>query len=152
MNLFKTIKSKLLALAIISIVALTGIVGGWWIAFNNLKVNGPEYERIVQVKDLVADILPPPEYILESYLVTSQALIAPVSELPKYQGRLAQLKTDFTDRHTFGKRQDLIPLSLAASLKHLTSQRKPFMHWPKVNTFRHCWRATKIRHKQFLGN
>ena len=34
---------------------------------NDLKVNGPLYQRIVQGKDLVADILPPPEYILESY-------------------------------------------------------------------------------------
>ena len=36
------------------------------------KVNGPVYQRIVQGKDLSADVLPPPEYIIESYLVTLQ--------------------------------------------------------------------------------
>src|SRR4051812_23098309 len=34
-----------------------------------LKINGPMYHDIVQSKDVIADILPPPEYILESYLV-----------------------------------------------------------------------------------
>ena len=41
---------------------------------NALKVNGPLYQDIVQNKDLVADVLPPPEYIIESYLVTLQMM------------------------------------------------------------------------------
>ena len=41
---------------------------------NTTKVNGQWYHRIVQGKDLVADILPPPEYIVESYLVVFQML------------------------------------------------------------------------------
>ena len=35
---------------------------------NEVKVNGPLYRQIVEGKDLIADILPPPEYIIESYL------------------------------------------------------------------------------------
>ena len=41
---------------------------------NRLRVNGPIYLQIVQGKDLIADILPPPEYIIESYLLTLQLL------------------------------------------------------------------------------
>ena len=41
---------------------------------GRLRVNGPVYLQIVQGKDLIADILPPPEYIIESYLVTLQML------------------------------------------------------------------------------
>jgi|GEM_PF-6090182 len=37
--------------------------------FVNLKVNGPLYKKIVNGKDLIADILPPPNYIIESYLL-----------------------------------------------------------------------------------
>jgi hypothetical protein len=49
------------------------IYGGWsFKILNELKVNGPVYERIVQSKDLIADILPPPEYIIESYMVCLQ--------------------------------------------------------------------------------
>lgn len=33
-----------------------------------LRVNGPMYDRIELSKDLVADIFPPPEYVLEAYL------------------------------------------------------------------------------------
>ena len=36
---------------------------------QNVKVNGPHYEVIIKGKDLQADILPPPAYILESYAV-----------------------------------------------------------------------------------
>jgi len=35
---------------------------------NTLKVNGPIYKQLVEGKDLVADILPPPNYIIETYL------------------------------------------------------------------------------------
>jgi hypothetical protein len=46
------------------------LYGSWsFKTLNELKVNGPLYQRIVQNKDLIADILPPPEYIIESYLV-----------------------------------------------------------------------------------
>ena len=39
------------------------------VALYKLKVNGPIYQQIVQGKDLVADILPPPEYVIETHLV-----------------------------------------------------------------------------------
>ncbi|MFA7402644.1 MAG: methyl-accepting chemotaxis protein [Pelobacteraceae bacterium] len=40
---------------------------------SKTSVNGPIYRQIVQGKDVIADILPPPEYIIESYLVAFQA-------------------------------------------------------------------------------
>jgi methyl-accepting chemotaxis protein len=43
-----------------------------YITINKIKVNGPLYKNIVQGKDLIADILPPPEYIIESYLILHQ--------------------------------------------------------------------------------
>ena len=51
------------------------VVGGFLIgattcavALWKLSVGGPVYEQIVLGKDLVADILPPPEYVIEAYL------------------------------------------------------------------------------------
>jgi len=96
-----TIRSRLIGLAVIVLVAIAGIVATWWVAFNQLKVNGPIYQQVVQTKDLVADILPPPEYILESYLVTAKALEAEAGELPTIRAKLAQLRKDFDDRHKF---------------------------------------------------
>ncbi|BBJ23259.1 hypothetical protein [Candidatus Nitrotoga sp. AM1P] len=65
-------------LIVLSVVVGFSIYGMWsFKTLNELKVNGPIYHRIVQGKDLVADILPPPEYIIESYLVSLQLLAQP---------------------------------------------------------------------------
>jgi signal transduction histidine kinase len=39
---------------------------------SEIRVNGPIYERIMQGQDLVADILPPPAYLVEAYLIVLQ--------------------------------------------------------------------------------
>ena len=102
-----TIRGKLLALAIAVTLALGAISIAWWTAFAELKVNGPTYGRVVQVKDLVADILPPPEYILESYLEASQALSAEPAEISAHKAAMVRLRKDFDDRHEFWKSQSL---------------------------------------------
>lgn len=43
-----------------------------WNTIGATKVNGPAYARIIEGKDLVADVLPPPEYIVEAHLVAFQ--------------------------------------------------------------------------------
>jgi hypothetical protein len=45
-----------------------------WETIERIKVNGPLYREIVLAKDPVADVLPPPEYIIESYLIVLQML------------------------------------------------------------------------------
>ncbi|WP_235034456.1 methyl-accepting chemotaxis protein [Roseiconus lacunae] len=54
----------------IGLYAAGFIVFGLWsyMALSTSKVNGPYYARIIQSKDLIADVLPPPNYIIESYL------------------------------------------------------------------------------------
>ncbi|MGZ5059674.1 MAG: methyl-accepting chemotaxis protein, partial [Methylobacter sp.] len=44
-------------------------------AMTKLNVNGPVYQRIAQGKDVIADVLPPPEYIIESYMVALQLTV-----------------------------------------------------------------------------
>jgi len=41
-----------------------------------LRVNGPLYQDVIQGKDLIADVLPPPLYIIESFLVAQQLAAA----------------------------------------------------------------------------
>ena len=75
------------------------------VATNTLRllmVNGPVYKKIVQGKDLIADILPPPEYIIESYLVSLQMLGTTNQEaLAAFENRLEALKKDYDIRHEF---------------------------------------------------
>jgi methyl-accepting chemotaxis protein len=69
---------------------------------KELQVNGPVYSKIVAGKDLIADILPPPEYILESYLVVHQVAEAKErKEIEELADRLKQLKADFDTRHEY---------------------------------------------------
>jgi methyl-accepting chemotaxis protein len=113
--MIQTIRGKLIALAVVVVVAIGGITMVWSMAFNTLKVNGPVYERIVLVKDLVADILPPPEYIIESYLVAAKALEAKGAGLSGTKERMAQLAKDYEDRHAYWKGAGL-PAAVADGL------------------------------------
>jgi methyl-accepting chemotaxis protein len=85
------------------------LYGAWsFMTLNEIKVNGPIYQRIVQSKDLIADILPPPEYIIESYLVTLQLPDAPNQvEQSRLIDRLKALKADYDSRHEFWNKQAL---------------------------------------------
>ena len=70
-----------------------------FLTLNALKVNGPLYQDIVQNKDLVADVLPPPEYIIESYLVTLQMMAADGPAQGRLVERLKVLKGEYDTRH-----------------------------------------------------
>ncbi len=45
---------------------------------TTVQIHGPLYAQIADSKDLVVDTLPPPLYIIESYLVTLELLVAPL--------------------------------------------------------------------------
>ena len=69
---------------------------------NTVKVNGPVYKRIIQGKDLIADVLPPPEYIIESYLLVLQMEnTSDPTTLAQLIDRGKGLRTDFDTRHQF---------------------------------------------------
>ncbi|SFU98709.1 methyl-accepting chemotaxis protein [Pseudoduganella namucuonensis] len=84
--------------------------GAWsFKVMSEISVDGPIYERIVQSKDLVADILPPPAYIIESYLVTHEMLGAGPAERAPLVERLRALQADYETRHKFWQQQALEP-------------------------------------------
>ena len=80
-----------------------------WLTLAQVQVNGPLYQRIVQGKDLVADILPPPEYVIESYLVVLQLADATADERPMLMERLGSLRDEFEQRHRFWDGENLEP-------------------------------------------
>ena len=44
------------------------LVAASWFAIETVRVGGPLYDKIVVSKDLTADILPPPLYVIDAYL------------------------------------------------------------------------------------
>ena len=73
-----------------------------WYTLDQVRVQGRIYNEIVTGKDLIADILPPPEYIIESYLVARQLNdetdSTRISELIERGDRL---RVDYESRHEF---------------------------------------------------
>jgi methyl-accepting chemotaxis protein len=119
MNLIRRFKLSPRLAMLIAIVTLGFLVFAGW-AFKTLaelKVNGPVYHQIVQGKDLVADILPPPEYIIEAELVAMQMTAADSAQLDGLAQRLQTLKADYDARHAYWEKQQLDP-AMAAILLH----------------------------------
>jgi methyl-accepting chemotaxis protein len=85
-------------------------------ALRELKVGGPIYTEIKLGNDLVADILPPPEYVIEAYLEATLALRDPAS-LEARQSRLKQLHKDYDERKAFWINSDI-----SASLKSMLTR------------------------------
>lgn len=79
--------------------------GAWsWNTLNLVKVNGPYYQEIVHSKDLIADILPPPNYIIESYTMALHMANeveegASKAVINDYITRLGQLHQEYKERH-----------------------------------------------------
>ncbi len=67
-----SIRSKLAVLVCGFIAAIIILSVFTWLTIERVKVNGPLYQAIVTDKDLVADILPPPMFIIEAYLTAYQ--------------------------------------------------------------------------------
>ena len=65
-------------------------------------MNGPLYSRIVDVKDLVADILPPPEYVIETYLTCKELeTTSDPEQIKELVAKVESLKKDFDTRHAY---------------------------------------------------
>ena len=80
--------------------------------FNDLKVNGDLYAKIVQKKDLIADVLPPPNFVVETHMVALQLLESEgndPAEFNKLTERLKVLKAEYETRHNYWVDQQLAP-------------------------------------------
>jgi methyl-accepting chemotaxis protein len=92
-------------LYLLAAVATAGLCTFGLLALNTLgvvKVSGPYYQSIVLGKDLVADILPPPEYLIEPYLVAFQMRDeSDPQEMGKLIEKLQSLKGDYDTRHAY---------------------------------------------------
>jgi methyl-accepting chemotaxis protein len=102
------------------------------IALQRLKIGGLPYERIVASKDLVADILPPPEYVIEAYLEAQLAAREP-NKWQLHAERLQKLKESYVERHDFWVRSTLLPESLRDGLT-VTAHAPAMAFWTGIES------------------
>jgi methyl-accepting chemotaxis protein len=94
------IKSKLYLLVGIVTVGFAAFAAFSYLTLNETKVNGPYYHDIAQSKDLIGDILPPPEYILEAYMVVLQMTAEnDDGQLRALAKRSERLRDEYEARH-----------------------------------------------------
>ncbi|MEY4591493.1 MAG: hypothetical protein RIR18_388 [Pseudomonadota bacterium] len=99
-----SIKSYLMTTAIGMMVMLGGLAIAVWVALTSISTAA---HHMGLGKDVVADILPPPLYIIEAELNVLQMLDAPSQEVPTYIEKLAALKNDYDTRNTYWAQEAL---------------------------------------------
>lgn len=76
------------------IFALAQILGNSLI--NKVLINGPEYEDLVAHKDLTADLLPPPAYLIESWQLALEMAVLKDQPLQPLIDKSQQLLVEYT--------------------------------------------------------
>jgi methyl-accepting chemotaxis protein len=97
-----SIKTKIQILVVVSLLStlitlLVGMIGN-----SKVNINSPLFDEIVKSKDLIADILPPPEYILEARLATYELLDSGDDQKKKALiETVSRLKKEYLDRQKY---------------------------------------------------
>lgn len=98
--------SRIAGVAITAVMGLAAVVAATKI--DQIRFGGPIQRSNQQVSDLVADILPPPEYVIEPYLEAT-LLVHDAGSIAQRKPRLAALRRQFEDRHRHWRASDLDP-------------------------------------------
>jgi len=98
------IYTRLLLMFLVSFLGMGIMYVTAYIIIDKIKVNGPIYRQVIDGKDIIADILPPPEYILESLLVVYSADDSEsIEEKRALLDQFNSLKQSYDERHEFWK-------------------------------------------------
>jgi signal transduction histidine kinase/DNA-binding response OmpR family regulator len=129
MNMLRSLNLSYRLFLLMGIFALGFVVYGMssFRTLDQLKVNGPLYRHIVASKDIVADTLPPPLYIIESYLVCLQMATpgADAGRIGALEMRLGQLREEYAARRRHWSAQPLGP-ELASMFDGLAAPAETF--------------------------
>lgn len=103
---------------------LYGIIS--YFTIEKIRIEGPYYKEIIKAKDLIADILPPPAYIIEAYLLSFQEYIEKdPSQLQGLIERSQTLEKDYQKTHAKWYQNldnpDIRPLFLETSDEYVSS-------------------------------
>jgi methyl-accepting chemotaxis protein len=116
---------KLLAPVALCTLALVGV--GWfaWTTVDRVKVGGPIDADIINGKDLMADVLPPPMYLVETHLTVQEtAGVSTPKKVDAFVTKYTALRKEYDDRQAYwvktlppGPARDLVTGPLSKSAK-----------------------------------
>ena len=97
------LRTKLVVFNVGMVVVPLAVLVGLELAFEHVRINGPLYRAIDGGQAVVADILPPPLYIVESHLAVFELIDAQAhgdtARVGLLESRLRERETDFQARH-----------------------------------------------------
>ena len=106
MKMRVSISAAIVGFGILTGLGLATMVLTSGYALNQLRVGGPLYSQIKLGNDLVADVLPPPLYVVEAFLEATLAMQEP-ERLSAHRERLSQLRKDYAERQDFWIKSEL---------------------------------------------
>jgi len=97
------LRTKLAVFNVCMVVVTLGVLASLDLAFERVRINGPLYKAIAGGQAVVADILPPPLFIVESHLTVFELIDAQahgdVTRVNLLESRLRERESDFERRH-----------------------------------------------------
>jgi len=100
--------------ALITLLLVAALVAATRV--NAIRMGGDMQVKSQQAADLIADVLPPPEYVIEPYLEVMLLREQP-QRIAEVRTRLQKLHADYTTRHNYW-----VGANLAPELKHGVTQ------------------------------
>ena len=97
-----TIRRQMLGSALLSLLGFVvfGIIA--YTTLQELKIAGPRYKKIAQGKDLIADVVPPPEFLVEAFLAVHQMIDeGDRRRLEDLIQQSQQFRANFEERHEY---------------------------------------------------
>ncbi len=96
------LRTKLIAAVAVPILAIVPLAVIAVSTFRAVQINGATYGEIIEAEDIVADVLPPPHYLIETYL-TAREIVGVEDPEAKQEllVRLGQLEAEFEERHQY---------------------------------------------------
>lgn len=129
-----TIARGLVAFGVAVFAALFSAIGISAYTLEQLRIGGPNYSRIAAGKDLIADILPPPAYIIEAYLATHRVNDQP-GRLGEFVDSITSLRTEYERRIAHWRDAETIPLDIKRVLTEESDRQVQYFWWELDNGF-----------------
>ncbi|MFK7917168.1 MAG: methyl-accepting chemotaxis protein [Ilumatobacter sp.] len=131
-----SVPAKLGMLAAVGLVGLGAFAYTSLNTLDNVRVGSDDYSQIIENNVLLADVLPPPAYLVEANLVAHQAYLAQFNNdqagLENELAQLDQLEQDYLDRQVYWANSTLIPETTRTLILE-TSRVPAFEYFELVN-------------------
>ncbi|MDP3428026.1 MAG: methyl-accepting chemotaxis protein, partial [Humidesulfovibrio sp.] len=130
-----SLQARLWGTAVLALVGSIALLAVSLRSIDEVKIRSPLYLDIIAYKDLLADILPPPHYLIESYLTGFELIRAQGEEREALIKKVGQLEKDFLDRNAVwhkwlthqGLRQSLLDEATPAGLQFFKVMKESFL-------------------------